>query len=195
MPQSDYNFSIVKTLRNARGLTLEALSKKTGLSVRTISDIELNKAVPSISSLLSLSESFGVTPTDLFDIAQKTQPKIIKSEPVRLKVTPDDIGNMIELTDLIFIQKKYDKETTIKLSKQSMFHYPCHEVIYVTTGRSVITIEGKDYEVKEKQSLYYASNLQHSFYFDAGTQVLIFYMPRNNKIAQELVNNNQWFDY
>ena len=195
MATSDYNFSIVKTLRNARGLTLDALSKKTGLSVRTISDIELNKAVPSVSSLLALAESFSVSPTDLFDIAQKTQPKIIKSEPVRLKVTPDDIGYMIELNDLIFIRKNYEKETTVQLSNQSIFHYPCHEILFVTKGQATVTIEDKTYEIVPKQCLYYASNLKHSFKFDANTEVLIFYMPRNNKIAQELVNNNQWFDY
>ena len=195
MAKSDYNFSIVKTLRNARGLTLDALSNKTGLSVRTISDIELNKAVPSVSSLLALAESFEVSPTDLYDIAQKTQPKIIKSEPVRLKVTPDDIGYMIELNDLIFIRKKYEEETTIQLSKQSLFHYPCFEILFVTRGRAFVTIENNEYEIGLKQCLYYASNLNHSFKFDADTEVLIFYMPRNNKIAQELVTNNQWFDY
>ncbi len=195
MAKSDYNFTIVKTLRNARGLTLDALSNKTGLSVRTISDIELNKAVPSVSSLLALADSFGVSPTDLFDIAQKTQPKIIKSEPVRLKVTPEDIGHMIELNDLIFIRKNYEEETTIKLNKQGLFHYPCYEILFVTKGRTVVTIENEEHEVKPKQCLYYASNLNHSFHFDSGTEILIFYMPRNNKIAQELVNNNQWFDY
>ncbi len=195
MATTDYNFSIIKTLRNARGKTLEALSKDTGLSVRTISDIELNKAVPSVSSLMALSESFGVSATDLYDIAQKTNPHIIKSERVTLKVTPDDPGNMIDLNNILFISKSYNEETVVTMEKPASFHYPCYEILYVFAGKAIVTVEGTEYTVEPQQCLHYASNLDHKFKFDANTDIIIFYMPRDNQIAKELTNANHYFNF
>ncbi len=193
MSNTDFNFSVIKTLRNARGKTLEALSKDTGLSVRTISDIELNKAVPSVSSLMSLAASFGVSATDLYDIAQKTNPRFINGESITLRVSPGDEGSMIDLGNLILINKYYETETEIKLEKPGLYHYPCFELIYIYSGQLLAIIEDEEYIIKPTQSLYYASNLEHKFKFSSGTRVLIFYLPRDNQIAKELATSNQFF--
>ena len=195
MPNTNFNFTIIKTLRNARGKTLETLSKETGLSVRTISDIELNKAVPSVSSLIALAKSFNVSETDLFDIAQKSNPKILNAEEVKLKVTPNDPGAMVDLNQLCLIHKHYEKETEIKLEKQNSLHYPCYELIYVCHGSAEIKVEGEVYSLKAKESLHYASNLEHEFKFAADTTIIIFYLPRDNQIAKELASYSQYFNY
>lgn len=58
----------VRSKRLDRGMTLVELAKKCELSYVTISNIELGKTKPSISTMRRLSESLDV---DYFDIRQK----------------------------------------------------------------------------------------------------------------------------
>ncbi len=190
-----YNFSIVKTLRNARGMTLELLAKETGLSIRTISDIELNKAVPSVSSLLALAKSFNVSATELFELSQKTVPQMLNTGTVETPGSPGMSGNLIELKDISAIHHHFKEETTVTLKRKDVLNNPSNETIYIFTGQAVVTIEGTSYTVNAKESLCFAGNLPHTIKYSAGTEVIVLYTQRDNQIAKELADSHQYFSY
>ncbi len=57
----------IKTLRNRKGLSQEALSEKAGLSLRTIQRIENRETEPRGDSLKRLAFVFDVTPDEIVD--------------------------------------------------------------------------------------------------------------------------------
>jgi DNA-binding NtrC family response regulator len=57
----------IRSIRKERLLTLKQLSNKTSLSVSLISQIELGKSAPSVSTLRKLTRALGVTMSYLFD--------------------------------------------------------------------------------------------------------------------------------
>ncbi|MBN2843166.1 MAG: helix-turn-helix domain-containing protein [Sedimentisphaerales bacterium] len=190
-----YNFSIVKTLRNAKGMTLEVLAKETGLSIRTISDIELNKAVPSVSSLLALAKSFNVSATELFELSQKTVPQLLSTGPVEIPGVNGNAGNLIELKDLAVVHHQFKEETTVVLKRKDVLNNPYNEIIYIFTGQAVVTIEDKSYTINARESLCFAGNLPHTIKYSAGTEVVLFYTQRDNQIAKELADSHQYCSY
>jgi len=56
----------IKELRSQRGLTLEEVAEKSGCTPGFISQLERNKAAPSITTLYSIAEALGVKVTDFF---------------------------------------------------------------------------------------------------------------------------------
>lgn len=52
--------SQVRKYRNMKGLSLRELGKQAGLAVSTLSDIENDKAMPSIKALRRVAEALGV---------------------------------------------------------------------------------------------------------------------------------------
>lgn len=57
--------SVVKTAREAVGLTQEELAKEAKLSQGYISQIERGERIPSIKTLLKISAALGVSPVSL----------------------------------------------------------------------------------------------------------------------------------
>lgn len=55
---------MVKELRSKRGLTLEEVAEKSGCTPGFLSQLERNKAAPSVTTLYSIAEALGVTVTD-----------------------------------------------------------------------------------------------------------------------------------
>lgn len=57
---------MIKELRSKRGLTLEQLAERSGCTPGFISQLENKKATPSITTLYSIADAFGVNVADFF---------------------------------------------------------------------------------------------------------------------------------
>jgi transcriptional regulator with XRE-family HTH domain len=57
---------MVKELRLKRGLTLEEMAERSGCTPGFVSQLENNKAAPSITTLYSIAEALGVNVIDFF---------------------------------------------------------------------------------------------------------------------------------
>ncbi|MCK0117144.1 XRE family transcriptional regulator [Isoptericola sp. S6320L] len=82
----------LRSLRQAQGTTLAALSARTGISVSTLSRLESGARRPSLELLLPLARAHGVTLDDLVDAPTTGDPR------VHLKPVTADGLTMIALT-------------------------------------------------------------------------------------------------
>ena len=55
------------TLREKQNLTIKELSLKTGISKTTLSNIENNKVIPRLGTLLKLVKFYNITFKELFE--------------------------------------------------------------------------------------------------------------------------------
>lgn len=56
----------VREIRKGRGMTMEQLAEKTGLSKRQIIRVELGEVNPKLSTICALAKGLGVEVTELF---------------------------------------------------------------------------------------------------------------------------------
>ncbi|NBB78353.1 MAG: helix-turn-helix domain-containing protein [Verrucomicrobia bacterium] len=64
------DFSIVRDLRKRAGLTLEAVSQKSGVSIAGLSKLERNQNMIELDTLYRLARVFGLSATDLLNLAE-----------------------------------------------------------------------------------------------------------------------------
>ncbi len=74
MPPSDnpFDFTAVRSLRQQQGLTIDALSAKSGVSVAVISKLERNQQAPGLDTLSRLARAFGLSATDLIAMSESS---------------------------------------------------------------------------------------------------------------------------
>jgi transcriptional regulator with XRE-family HTH domain len=74
----------IRALRNKLGLTLQEVSKRTGLAVSTISKLEMGRAALSYEKLSLVSTGLGINLTELLSlIANGSEPEVAPSVPGR----------------------------------------------------------------------------------------------------------------
>lgn len=66
-----YDFSVIRTLRQERGLTIEKFAKLCGLSYAPISRIETNLIKPNLETLDKIAAGLGITTYNLVAMAEK----------------------------------------------------------------------------------------------------------------------------
>lgn len=59
---------LIKEIRKEKGITLEQLSKMTGVSTSHINDIENNKKEPSLSIAIMLAKALKVDITEIYRV-------------------------------------------------------------------------------------------------------------------------------
>jgi XRE family aerobic/anaerobic benzoate catabolism transcriptional regulator len=64
----------VRSLRDVRGLTRQALAERSGLSLRFLADVEAGKANPSLGSLHDLADALDVDVVSLLQRAESERP-------------------------------------------------------------------------------------------------------------------------
>ncbi len=93
--------------RKAKGLTQEKLAEQTGLANNYISNIENNRSIPSLETLIKLCEALAITPNDLLlgvSVASDTYMYHEIEEKIRL-CTPKERRLIEEIIALILQQR------------------------------------------------------------------------------------------
>ena len=87
---SDNLGSIIKQQRVIRGLTLQELSAKSGVSTSHLGRIERGERFPSAQILRRIAKPLGFEESELFTLANYLSPQ----SPVTDEVTEDSIGRL-----------------------------------------------------------------------------------------------------
>ncbi len=173
----------VKSLRQARGWSLEELAHRSGVSKGMIVQIEGGRTNPSIGTLCRLAESFGVSVGRLIEADQAPRVRIIDAaEPPTL--WRGDLGGaarlMVGINDPAFVEF-WEWRFAPGESHRSAEHAPgTRELMHVRTGALVITVSGVDHAVAAGQTIDFRSDRPHGYRNDGGDPaeaVLIVAMP------------------
>ena len=88
----------IKTLRNKRGITQEALAKAMGVTPQTVSKWENDVTMPDVALLPELSVFFGVTIDELFSLDAKKQMERIDNRIYEAGLISEAEANQMEET-------------------------------------------------------------------------------------------------
>jgi transcriptional regulator with XRE-family HTH domain len=153
----------VRELRTARDMTMQVLAKKSGLSVHTLSMIELGKISPSVSALYKLADVLDVSITTFFsaDSDQKQVIYLKSDERTRMSFPR---GLIEGLGGEKFLGKVEPFLLTLENSANSgskVMSHSGHEFVFCLRGELEYQVEHQIYQLSPGDSLLFAARLKH----------------------------------
>lgn len=171
----DFDFSILKELRQGRGLSLNSLAERTGLSYATLARIESNRYQPSLNTIKVLAEFFGITPAHLLEL---TTSYIVEHKSEKnIDVKPSG------RREVAFggIKLRMGAGKSGQKAKRPHQHIDYYQITWVLKGRMVVRIHNRDYELKKGQALKFDAAFSHNTRFIDDTEFIVALIPKKGR--------------
>ncbi len=158
----------IRTLRQEKGYSLRKLAELTGVSAATISQIEKNKTSPNLIVLKNISDALGETVVSFLAMADDESVSLVRKEN-RKKMVRNSLPQGDVLEEFLVRNPRFKMEPAIIIlppegSSPEVVHHHGEEFIYVLEGKVEIILQGKGvFELNEGDTLYYSSDIPHSF--------------------------------
>lgn len=159
----------IRQLREQKGLSQDSLSTRTGLARSYITHIESGKKIPTISTLLSISDCLGVEIREFFERGEQED----EADPSVAIVKKDDRETLLK-TSLgyvytgLAVKKRWKimEPFLVRISpgikRPGKFVHKSEEFMFILEGALRFTCNGKSTLLKEGDSVYFDSSLTHS---------------------------------
>jgi len=168
----------LRALRHTRGLTLDALAGRTGLSVSTLSRLEGGHRRPTLDLLIPLAHELGIALDELVAAPASGDP--------RLHLTPQRLrggGLVVPITRYpgrvqVFKQVLGPRE-------QRLVRHPGYEWLYVLAGRLRLLLDQEDFVLSPGEAAEFDTDRPHWFGPEDGAAVEILHLfgPFGDQIA------------
>jgi transcriptional regulator with XRE-family HTH domain len=156
----------IREVRLARGLTLQALSSRSGLSPSMLSLVERGRASPSIGSLIVIVNSLGVTMTDIMPnnsaaeeslvVRATDQPLVETAQHVIRRIIRDDRSRGISIAI-----NEYEPHTG---NAEHPVTHDGFEYGFVLEGTLTVEVDGTTYVLKSGDLISYSSRRPHKMW-------------------------------
>jgi len=155
--------SQIRVMRKERNWTLEEFSRRSGLSIGFLSQVERGLSSLSISSLSAICEALSV-PMSTFLVAEHSAPMVVKggcgATQIRFPgsgVTYDMLSGATPTRQLEVLIAAYPPG-----SEPPMITHEGEEFGYILEGRLILTVEDVSYELEKGDSFHFLSALRHT---------------------------------
>jgi len=153
----------LRQLREARGISMRALARQSGLSANALSMIERGRTSPSVSTLYKLAEGLNLPITAFFRTEKDKHPIVFRSLGERSQVSfPNGIWQ--GLGGESFTGRVEPFMLTLEPGASSgpdgMIHTG-HEFVLCLEGLLEYEVEGQLFVLKPGDSLLFAARLEH----------------------------------
>lgn len=149
----------LRALRTERDLTLSALSRRTGISVSTLSRLEAGHRKPTLELLLPLARAYQVALDELVDTPTAGDPRVRQSPFEHEGVT------MLPLTRQSGGLQAY-KQTFPPRSRSGHVEQKTHdgyEWLYVLSGRLRLLLGPRDFVLSAGEVVEFDTRVPHAF--------------------------------
>jgi len=157
----------IRTIRESRGISLRKLAREIGVSASFVSQVEQDKANPSVSSLQKIA---GVLAVSTSYILQED----VSAAPVEIRSKNKNEFNESLLEGTILKNlAPYDEKrnmTPVLLTVKpnggaivTLSHISGEEFILILSGSLEVTIGSNNYTLSEGDNIYFESSIKHTF--------------------------------
>ncbi len=156
----------LRRLRNERGLTLNALAERSGVSRAMISKVERGTAVPTATLLGKLSAALEVGLSQLVSSVRPREPVLLPRIEQAVYRDPESGLERRSLSPL-FPDRSVDFVlNTLPAGGQVIFpghHQGVEEYLFVHQGELVVVTDGHRHLVTRDSTLFYPGHTVHEF--------------------------------
>ncbi len=161
----------VRALRSSRGLTIQRLSARSGVSTSMISAIERGSKAPTIVVMDQLAEALGTTVGGL--LAESESPSMIVRRRKDQDVVEEDGWERIVLSPVVAGVNFEWIQTTLPPNTDPgefpAYASGSHTFVVVTSGQLTLSIGAETVTVRAGDSVYYEADMPHR-YSNAGSR-------------------------
>jgi transcriptional regulator with XRE-family HTH domain len=171
----------IKEVRKSKGITVQELADRAEVSKGLISQIENNRAIPSLQVLMKVILSLQINLPDFFEelrtvsgeqgvlIVRKTDYRSIQKEAdkgfeYKRILTRNIAGGS---TDIVLLELKKGAV------RKRLVHTEAFEYKYIIRGSLKYEIDGKDYLLEEGDSIFFDGRLGHRLSNPGNTDTLM----------------------
>ncbi len=164
--------------RKTKGLTLQKLAQEVNLTAGYISQVENDKASPSIRTLKKISNALGVRIIDFFSDEIINDPKVLNQNQWTKVLLPGWKADVRQLVHIVGNKRMQPFYTVIPPQGRSRepYAHQGEEFGIVIEGNLTLTIGQEVYEVGPMTSFYYSSLLPHSWVNNENVPCLVIWV-------------------
>lgn len=164
--------SKVKSIREAKKITIEQVSERSGLTVEQIEIIEQNQNLPSLAPLIKIARVLGVRLGTFLDDNDNIGPVVCRKEdkPESISFSSETANSHNHLNFFALAQTKAGRHMEpflidIDSASKNGYQLSSHEgeeFIFVLEGQIEITYGKNKYVLNAGDSIYYDSIVDHN---------------------------------
>lgn len=169
-----FNGEKIREIRKEKGLTLQELAKKTGLSSSLLSQIERKLVDPTVSTFWKICTSLNIPFNAFFEggdvetiVVRKDKRRVVELANSNVKyhdlTPPNKAGTM----DFIIVEIQPGDTTELELISHSG-----EESGYVLQGKLKVFWGNKEFDLNEGDSIYFSSMTPHR-YMNPGSELSV----------------------
>jgi transcriptional regulator with XRE-family HTH domain len=157
----------VRALRRERGLTLELLAERSGVSRAMISKLERGEKNPTLVVAAKVAEGLGVSLSQLVGVEKRKEVVVVRRERRRIMRDPGT-GFERQLLSPSFSGRGIEFIRNVVPEGSTSGKFPPHrrgveEYVVVERGRLRAVLGGEDYLIEEGDALYFEADVPHRF--------------------------------
>ena len=156
-----------RALRRERGLTLEALAERSGVSRAMISKLERGEKNPTLVVAAKVAEGLGVGLSQLVGVEERRRVVVVPKER-RMVVRDPETGFERQLLPPSFGGRGIEFVRNVVPGGSTSGEFPPHrrgveEYVVVEWGRLRAILGGEEYLLEEGDALYFEADVPHRF--------------------------------
>ena len=158
--------SIIRRLRREKGMSLQEVAKKSGVSVGMLSQVERDLANPSLRVLTGIRRALGAEVSDLFQEPPRTQqdPDFVRRASRRPRLELGQLSKELLSSgghhNLQFMILHIQPDGS---SGESPLHYPAEKGGLILSGELFLKVGDEEAHLVEGDSFVFDSSVPHSF--------------------------------
>lgn len=168
----------LRRLRSKRGLSLERLAQRSGVSRAMLSQIELGQSAPTINSLWKISRALDVTFSALIALRDESPPRVLRPEAAKLLTNREGTFSSRALFPFDEERRTEFYELRLKAGGRELAepHAPgTLENLVVTAGAVEIGVGHATYSLRTGDAILFAADVPHH-YVNAGAGDAVMYL-------------------
>lgn len=154
----------ITSIRKELGLTIKDISLMSGVASSLISQIENDKANPSLSTLMSLAKALNTNIASFFDKEEAAHytPVVRSNERVLISHSKGVANYLLTNSEMDFQYTVFEPNASTEDSPEiNLYKSPMHEFGYVITGKLKVELNGRLYVLNPEDSIYFEANEPH----------------------------------
>jgi len=190
---SEYDFSILRTLRRKQNLTLEKLAQVSGLSYPTIASIETNKAFPSLKTIDAIATALKIPAGRLVSLAEHKKVQTRQTESVHAEVLKSSGINLEKISVAHFEDLKIFRATAksgeVVNSMKLHENCDCHKLCYCLDGSIEIRVKDEVYQLNTNDVILFDGTFEHEYTAISETEYLVIHFPKKTTFIEALLKS------
>ncbi len=192
-PSKEFDFSVIKVHRQAKGISLAQLAQGSGIAIASLTAIEQGKKHPSFQTLEAIVNCLGISLVDYLKLVRKGCCNVRDTIRASMDGTNPDSSQSVTIPLMQMKYQRYrlgylsnDSGQTVVVPEKNMYVVE-EKFIIVIDGSQTINVAGKAYEISAGQGLVFDGRGIHNYKIDKDNSSFALFSVRPGTIYDDSV--------